>query len=81
MATAVVLEIGGEIDRGHTASAEFPLDAITVGESLHEAYPGRAFRYSGLFPPSGLGVGFPGCPTRPNASPPHSTDAIASNAS
>ena len=33
---AVVLEVCGEINRGHTASAEFLLDSVAVGEGGFE---------------------------------------------
>ena len=37
MGLAFVLEIVGEVDGGHAASTEFPLDGVTLGEGGFEA--------------------------------------------
>ncbi len=39
---AIVLEVLREIDRGHAARAELPLDAVAVGQSRGDASGGLA---------------------------------------
>ena len=41
---AIVLEVLGQIDGGHAALAELPLDAVAVGEGGGEAGPGVGHR-------------------------------------
>ena len=38
---AVMLEVLGEVDRGHAAGAELPLDGVAVGEEGLEAFDGH----------------------------------------
>ncbi len=40
MGFTLVLEVLCEIDRGHAASAEFPLNGVAVGEGSFEAVKG-----------------------------------------
>jgi hypothetical protein len=40
----MVFEVGGQIDRGHAAAAEFPLDPVAVRESGGQALEVRAHR-------------------------------------
>ena len=41
---AVVLEVLGEVDRGHAARAELALDAVAVGKSCCKVGPGVGHR-------------------------------------
>jgi hypothetical protein len=42
-----VLEVFGEIDRGHAARAELALDAVTVGQDKVELFGSGAQGFSG----------------------------------
>ena len=46
---AVVLEVLCEIDRGHAAGAQLPLDAVAVGEGRPEASRLMGASHSGKF--------------------------------
>ena len=43
---AIVLEVVGEIDRGHAALAELPLDAVAVGKCGCQAFTCRGHRFA-----------------------------------
>ena len=43
---AVVLEVLGEVDRGHAPLAQLPLEAVAVGEGGDEWSGGRAHRFA-----------------------------------